>query len=415
MTTTQQNVPVLRFKDEQGNDYPDWEEKTFGDISRVKRGASPRPISSPKWFSENSRIGWVRISDITSSNKYLKKTTQYLSNEGVKKSRFIHKWNIVMSICATIGKPIYTGFDVCIHDGFVVFEGLNVNKEFIYYFLEKMQKRWYRYGQPGTQVNLNSDIVSNEKIRIPKEAEQQKIANFLSAVDTKIEQLNNKKSLWEQYKKGMMQKLFSQEVRFKDEQGKDYPDWDAKILDDVCNIKGGKRIPKGYSLVKGNTGYPYITVSDMKNGTVALGEIKFVPKDVVNKIKNYKISTNDIYVSVAGTLGMVGIVPKELDNANLTENANKLTNIKCNQIYLHQYLLTGKFQKLIDAVKTTNAQPKLAIYALKKFDINLPYDDNEQQKIAAFLSAIDQKIELVTTELKQARTFKKGLLQQMFI
>ena len=198
----------IRFKDEQGNDYPDWEEKTFGDISRVKRGASPRPISSPKWFSENSRIGWVRISDITSSNKYLKKTTQYLSNEGVKKSRFIPKWNIVMSICATIGKPIYTGFDVCIHDGFVVFEGLNVNKEFIYYFLEKMQKRWYRYGQPGTQVNLNSDIVSNEKIRIPKEAEQQKIANFLSAVDTKIELVTTELKQARTFKKGLLQQMF---------------------------------------------------------------------------------------------------------------------------------------------------------------------------------------------------------------
>lgn len=198
----------IRFKDASGSDYPEWGEKTFGDICNVKRGASPRPITSPKWFSDNSNIGWVRISDVTSSNKYLKETAQYLSGEGVRKSRFISKGNIIMSICATIGKPIYTDFDVCIHDGFVVFDGLKVNKEFIYYFLEKVQNRWYRYGQPGTQVNLNSDIVSNEKIKVPAEAEQQKIANFLSAIDRKIELVAAQLEQARSFKKGLLQQMF---------------------------------------------------------------------------------------------------------------------------------------------------------------------------------------------------------------
>lgn len=198
----------IRFKDASGSDYPEWGEKTFGDICNVKRGASPRPITSPKWFSDNSNIGWVRISDVTSSNKYLKETAQYLSGEGVRKSRFISKGNIIMSICATIGKPIYTDFDVCIHDGFVVFDGLKVNKEFTYYFLEKVQNRWYRYGQPGTQVNLNSAIVSNEKIKVPAEAEQQKIANFLSAIDRKIELVATQLEQARSFKKGLLQQMF---------------------------------------------------------------------------------------------------------------------------------------------------------------------------------------------------------------
>ena len=198
----------IRFKDNSGSDYPEWGEKTFGDICNVKRGASPRPITSPKWFSDYSNIGWVRISDVTSSNKYLTETAQYLSGEGVRKSRFIPKGNIIMSICATIGKPIYTNFDVCIHDGFVVFEGLRVNKEFIYYFLEKVQRRWYRYGQPGTQVNLNSDIVSNEIIKVPAEAEQQKITIFLSAIDRKIELVATQLDQARAFKKGLLQQMF---------------------------------------------------------------------------------------------------------------------------------------------------------------------------------------------------------------
>ena len=233
------DVPLLRFKDDEGKDFLRWKTKSLGAISEVKRGASPRPITSQKWFSEDSQIGWVRISDVTKSKKFLKKTTQYLSEEGVKKSRLIPKGSMVMSICATIGKPIYIDFDVCIHDGFVVFDNLDIDKEYLYYFLEKIQKRWYRYGQPGTQVNLNTSIVSNERIQIPETDEQHKIANFLSSVDTRIAQLEKKKSLLEQYKKGLMQKLFSQEIRFKNDEGEEYPEWEERRIKDVCQIIGG--------------------------------------------------------------------------------------------------------------------------------------------------------------------------------
>ena len=199
---------VLRFKDENGNEYLDWEEKTLGDVSNVKRGASPRPITSPVWFSEYSNIGWVRISDVTKSNKYLNKTEQYLSKEGVRKSRLVRKGNLIMSICATIGKPIYVNFDVCIHDGFIVFDELKLDKEYLYYYLDMIKLKWYQYGQPGTQVNLNSEIVSNEVIPVPIKSEQTKIANFLSAIDEKITLCNTQIEKTEQYKKGLLQQMF---------------------------------------------------------------------------------------------------------------------------------------------------------------------------------------------------------------
>jgi len=198
----------LRFKDEQGNEFPDWEEKRLGEICEVKRGASPRPISSPKWFDNDSEIGWVRISDVTKSTKYLKKTTQYLSNEGIKKSRLVTKGNMIMSICATIGKPIYTDFDVCIHDGFVVFDGLTAKKEYLFYHLEFIQKRWYRYGQPGTQVNLNSKIVSNEIMPLPCSEEQRKIASFLSSIDKKINLISTELNHAQSFKKSLLQQMF---------------------------------------------------------------------------------------------------------------------------------------------------------------------------------------------------------------
>ena len=123
----------LRFKADDGNEFREWSNKTIGDVANIKRGASPRPINDSKWFDDSSSIGWVRISDVSKSKKYLLQTEQYLSTLGIQKSRLVPKGNLIMSICATIGKPIYTGFDVCIHDGFVVFSELQAIHEYAYY------------------------------------------------------------------------------------------------------------------------------------------------------------------------------------------------------------------------------------------------------------------------------------------
>jgi type I restriction enzyme S subunit len=198
----------LRFKDDGDRDFPDWEDKTFGEIADIKRGASPRPISSKKWFSDSSDIGWVRISDVTKSDKYLNKTEQYLSTAGVEKSRLVSKGTIIMSICATIGKPIYTNFDVCIHDGFVVFKDLKADQEYFYYYLQFTEQKWYQYGQSGSQVNLNTDIVSNEIIYLPCAKEQTKIANFLTSIDEKITEAQTYLDTVKQYKQGLLQQMF---------------------------------------------------------------------------------------------------------------------------------------------------------------------------------------------------------------
>lgn len=198
----------IRFKADDGSEFGEWSNKTIGDVANIKRGASPRPINDKKWFDDSSKIGWVRISDVSKSTKYLLQTEQYLSALGIQKSRLVPKGNLIMSICATIGKPIYTGFDVCIHDGFVVFSELQAIHEYAYYYLEYIEKNWYQYGQPGTQVNLNSDIVSNEDFPFPCLEEQTKIANFLSAIDQKIEIAAQQIEQAKQWKKGLLQQMF---------------------------------------------------------------------------------------------------------------------------------------------------------------------------------------------------------------
>jgi len=126
-----------------------WEIKKLGEIAEIVRGASPRPIEDPKWFDENSSIGWVRISDVTKSVKVLNETIQKLSELGIKSSRYVEKDNLIMSICATVGRPILTKINVCIHDGFVVFRNPKIEKEYLYYFLIFIEKDWSKNGQVG--------------------------------------------------------------------------------------------------------------------------------------------------------------------------------------------------------------------------------------------------------------------------
>ena len=198
-------------------------------------------------------------------------------------------------------------------------------------------------------------------------------------------------------------------LRFKEFSG----DWEEKTLQELADVKGGKRIPKGYSLQDESNGLPYITVTNMFRGGVDSNQIRYVPTEIAESIKNYKITTNDIFISVAGTLGIVGIVPKELNNANLTENANKLTNLKCHQHYLLQYLLSDRLVNLIDNVQTVGAQPKLAIYALNSLEVSTPALP-EQTKIANFLTAVDEKIALLTQKADLLSQYKKGVMQQIF-
>ena len=191
-----------------------WVMKTLGEIATIVRGASPRPIEDPKWFDEQSSIGWVRISDVTKSNKFLLETTQKLSEIGIKNSRYVETGNLIMSICATVGRPILTKIDVCIHDGFVVFRNPQISKEYLYYFLNFIERDWAKNGQTGSQMNLNTNLINSTKIPFPKEESiQTRIATILSDMDAEITALEQKLGNYKLIKQGMMQELLTGKIR----------------------------------------------------------------------------------------------------------------------------------------------------------------------------------------------------------
>ena len=187
--------------------------KRLGEIARIQRGASPRPIDSPIWFDENSSTGWVRISDVTRSGMFLHETTQRLSPLGVQHSRPVAKGSLIMSICATVGRPIITKIDVCIHDGFVVFDNLQADQMFAYYFLKWIEPDWSKHGQTGSQMNLNTGLITGTSISLPPLPEQTAIATILTDMDSEIAALEAKLTKARQLKQGMMQKLLTGQIR----------------------------------------------------------------------------------------------------------------------------------------------------------------------------------------------------------
>lgn len=247
-----------------------------------------------------------------------------------------------------------------------------------------------QYSTGLAQPGLSADVVKQVGTKAPSLPEQRKIADFLGSVDTKIAQLAEKKRLLEDYKKGCMQQLFSQKLRFKDEDGKDFPDWKEKRLGEVAHktassisassleASPGEYPVYGASGIAGYVDYfssdePHVGV--VKDGA-GVGRLYFCPAKS----------------SVLGTLESVAA-----SGANSTK-------------FIYYWMTQIDFA----AYSTGSTIPHVYFKDYGKKKAQFPHPA-EQRKIADFLSALDRKIELVAEEHRQAQTFKKGLLQQMFV
>lgn len=190
-------------------------------------------------------------------------------------------------------------------------------------------------------------------------------------------------------------------------------DWDVKAIDQIAFVTSGKRLPLGFSLVDVPTPHPYIRVTDMRPGTVDASEIMYVPESVFPAIERYRIYQGDLFISVAGSLGIAGKIPEELDGANLTENADRITDIRCSQDYLLHILLSPLIQNAIGSNRTVGAQPKLALAKIRKLLIPLPTDENEQHAIAAALSDMDALLDGLGRLIAKKRDLKQAVMQQL--
>ena len=194
--------------------------------------------------------------------------------------------------------------------------------------------------------------------------------------------------------------------------------WVWTRLGDIVDVKGGKRIPKGEEFSKEKTKNIYLRVTDFKNRGIDFENLKFISDEIAEKINNYRISSKDIYLSIAGTIGKVGIIPQKIDNSFLTENACKLTNINnIDQKFLLNLLESSLIKKEIKTSITSSGQPKLAIFRIENFPIPLPPLE-EQKRIVEKLDSLFekiQKIKEIIEEVKEKTTSRReAILSKAF-
>ena len=259
--------------------------------------------------------------------------------------------------------------------------------------------------------NLSLNDVKDIRLGFPSIEEQTKIASFLSTVDEKINQLTQKHQLLSQYKQGMMQKLFSQQIRFKADDGSEFGEWEDKTISDIASYRRGS-FPQPYGLPEwlDENGFPFVQVYDVAENMLL--------KDKT-KIKISQLAANQSVLAKAGTLiitlqGSIGRVAKMQYDAYVDRTLlifqSYAMPIDTDYFKYALYLLFNIEKEKADGgiIKTITKE------TLSKFNIGIPCLE-EQTKIANFLSAIDQKIDVVSEQLEQAKLWKKGLLQQMFV
>jgi type I restriction enzyme S subunit len=374
--TKQAKVPSLRFPEFHG----EWEEKMLGEIFNISAGGdiSQRNVNTekddkfcyPVYANSIENRGLYGYSDLYKIEGLSITVAGRGINFGIAIPRE-EKYYPIVRLLVLIPK-----YNDSIH-----FCSYSINS--INFFCEST-------GVP----QLTSPQLSSYKISLPTLPEQRKIAGFLSSVDSRIQMLTEKKELLEQYKKGMMQKLFSQEIRFKDDNGNDYPNWDEKRLGEVAEVTTGNKDTKD----KVNNGlYPFIVRSDNVeriNSYSYDGEAVLTSGDGVGVGKNFHYMTGKF---------------------NFHQRVYCINKFKNELIGKFFYLYFSKsFYQRVIRLSAKNSVDSVRRDMVTKMPIPLP-SRPEQQKIADFLSAIDTKIELVNTQIEQSKEYKRGLLQKLLI
>ncbi len=418
-------------------DIPDsWLWVRFGNLVNYSMGKTP-PRAEQEWWGND--VPWVSIADMPESG-HIGKTKECVSLAAIPHKfggKISRAGTLLMSFKLTVGRVSILDIDAVHNEAIISIypfaDDDEIEKEYLFHVLPVVSQ----LGESKNAIKgktLNDTSISNLFVPLPPLAEQKrivaKIEELLPLVDryeqawSKLEDFNRrfpedmKKSILQQAiqgklveqrpEEGTAQKLYAQIQAEKqrlikagklkkekplpeiteDEKPFEIPNgWMWVRLGMIVSVLGGKRIPAGRKLTADNTGYRYIRVSDMKDGTVSTEDILYVPSDIYPSISRYIINKEDIYITVAGTIGRVGKIPEELDGANLTENADRLVFSGLNQDWLIKCLQSSVIQSQIADATTKVGQPKLAIKRIQELLVPLP-PITEQKRIVARLEKL---------------------------
>lgn len=340
----------------------------MGDLAEIVRGASPRPISDPKWFDNDSSVGWLRIADVTAQDGRIRYLEQKISELGQEKTRVIKTPHLLLSIAATVGKPVINYVPTGVHDGFLIFLNPKFNILYTFWWLEMFREKWNKYGQPGSQVNLNSDLVKNQVINIPNEKEQDKISSFLESLDKIITLHQRKLEKLKLAKKALLQKLFPKNgSKFPELRFKGFADaWEQRELSSLTKYIG--------------TGKSRFVIKEFGEYAI-LGSTNVIGYDDA-----YDYDGNFILTARVGA--NAGQLYRYSGKVKITDNTVFLMSDRSQFIY---YALTH-FD--LRRLSFGTGQPLVKSSELQKLKLCVPVSKSEQEKIGEIFNNIDNIITL---------------------
>jgi len=400
----QKNTPLLRFPEFNEN----WEIISLGNYIKINSGISPNAYQ----LSDSGRHPFIKVEELNNCEKY-QKESRFYTNETknlieVESIIFPKRGAAILNNKVRINKV-----PLLMDSNLMAIKPINESliSEFLYYTICK--EKLYKIADTSTIPQINNKHIEPYKLNVPKAIEQQKIASFLTAVDDKLQALKKKKELLEQYKKGVMQKIFSQELRFKDEYGKDFPEWENKKLGQIfteINEAIGTRNIETYSISAGK-GFISQKVKFGKDISGQQNEKYIVvnPEEFSYNKGNSKTYTYGcIYLN---NTGKTIAVPNVFISFKLTDS--RMNSNYFAKLFEHHYLDKG-LRRIISS--TARMDGLLNVNKKYFFDLKVPVPSaNEQFKIGDFLSAIDEKINHCQKQIEKTEQWKKGLLQKMFV
>jgi len=379
----QLNVPKLRFPEFKG----EWEKKKLEKFSiSISSGKSKMKDLEGKFplFGSTGVIG--RTDNYDYSGKSI----------------------LIARVGANAGKLYIVDGNFSVTDNTLILNlNCSIDIDFVFNYLVKtnLNKLVFGSGQPL----ITAGQLKNLDVSFPSLPEQSRIASFFSAIDEKLKLETQRLTALKQYKKGVMQKLFSQELRFKDENGKEFPDWEVKKLGEIIDYKNGGSYE---NLVCDNGKYFLITLNSLDvNGKLKPDHKRVNATD--NSLKKGDLVMVLSDVAHGFFLGLTDIIPS--NNYVLNQRMGGLKpkeDIDFNSYYLKTYINYN--QKYFKLKGQGSSQKNLGKEDVLFFKIECP-KINEQTKIANFLSSIDDKIDQAEKRLQLIQMYKKGLLQQMFV
>lgn len=379
----------------------------------------------PEYY--NGDIPWIKTGEL--NDNYIFETEEHITQEAISHSSaklFPVNTVAIAMYGATIGKVGILGIAATTNQACACgVSNPSTNYKYLFYYARSQKENFIKKGKGGAQPNISQDIIKSHEFPLPPLSEQQRIVDRIESLFAKLDEAKQKAQdaldSFETRKAAILHKAFTGELtaQWRKEHGVGMESWEEKTINDIGDVKGGKRIPKGMELTYENTGHPYLKAGNLKKGTVIASGMMYVTDEVLQYIKNYTVSEGDVYITNVGAcIGDCGIIPQEYDGANLTENAVKITNLKCNNKWLSYYLSGSSVQQKIKSMIASATLGKLSIANIKKIGLNIPMCLDEQTEIVRLLDNLlakeHQVKEAAEGVLEQIDLIKKSILARAF-